>query len=179
MESIIIKVTTTDGLDQAIDLGKRACFGKDEKATAPKDNPYCLKPLYIDPGWSLSVGNGPGLDRGTTTAPPTPGLVGNNEFTASKDTDESMIESNQAPTFETSQTFSLHNNGGATTPSSLLNPVDINNPNLGLAPVTIGGGGANMFPTPQAVEMADNDIFELGRRRVSRRRRLRPRQAVT
>lgn len=156
-------ITTTDELDEAIDLGDKACFDKNEKATEPKDNPYCLEPLYIDPGWSSQTENFPGLDEEMTNALPpfiTPDIVGNTEFTTSKDRDKSILESNQAPAFDTSQTFSL-NNGGATTPSSLLNPLNVENSNIDT--------GANIFSTSQAVELADNNVLDLKRRRISTR----------
>lgn len=156
-------ITTTDELDEAIDLGDKACFDKNEKATEPKDNPYCLEPLYIDPGWSSQTENFPGLDEEMTNALPpfiTPDIVGNTEFTTSKDRDKSILESNQAPAFDTSQTFSL-NNEGATTPSSLLNPLNVENSNIDT--------GANIFSTSQAVELADNNVLDLKRRRISTR----------
>lgn len=161
--SACITYRDRDTLDWTIDLGDKACFDKNEKATEPKDNPYCLEPLYIDPGWSSQTENFPGLDEEMTNALPpfiTPDIVGNTEFTTSKDRDKSILESNQAPAFDTSQTFSL-NNGGATTPSSLLNPLNVENSNIDT--------GANIFSTSQAVELADNNVLDLKRRRISTR----------
>lgn len=167
-------IPTTDELDQVIDTGEKPCFDKNEKATEPKDNPYCLEPLYMDPGWSSQTDNLPALDKGmaaTTSAFITPDIVSINELTTSEDRGDWMLESNRAPTFDTSQTLSL-NNGGATIPSSFLNLLNANGPNWAPPPVLVDGSGTNSLPAPQTVEFTANQLIDLGRRRISRRRLL-------